>query len=286
MQIVGPQAFSEAAPASQTPGFRATNTLAVRHRSGDVIRPAAFSPDIAFLLRRGVPETTLDLAKRLAALRGSLPRDELFACGFDRQRYWAMLAADLGLPFAERLDGVQLVAHSEFVTAEAVRSASAALAQFPDGLTAVIAPAPGEIAALRSRVKASPGLASRICIDAPETIRAFLLAHRHQALTHYAVNRLSRVMPRLSARRLDLSHGPRGPVALAAALAATALLAPNATLALWASQHLFFANCGSGSCRGASQAPRQLRSSRFRTISSRPTRSWCRSTARRRWFPI
>jgi hypothetical protein len=36
---------------------------------------------LPFLLRQGVCETVLDLATRLAALRQTLPRDELFACG-------------------------------------------------------------------------------------------------------------------------------------------------------------------------------------------------------------
>jgi hypothetical protein len=157
MQIVGAQAVSEAAPTSQGAGFQAPGAGALRPRSGDIIRPVAFSPDVAFLLRQGTPETILDLATQLAALRGTLPRDELFACGFDRRRYWTLLAADLGLPFADDLDGVTLVAHSEFVTAEAVRSASAALADLHGGLTAVIAPAPGEIGSLRARLKTSPG---------------------------------------------------------------------------------------------------------------------------------
>src|SRR3712207_1887610 len=191
MQILGASAVSPVAVVSRVTGFRGPEPTETQRRVAEVIRPAAFSPDIAFLLRQGVPDTVLDLATRLAALRRTLPRDELFACGFDRQRYWAMLAADLGLPFTDDLNGVKLVAHPEFVTTEAVRSACAALAELPEGLTAIIAPAPAEIAGLRARLRASPALAGRTRIASPETIRAFLLASRPQALTHYAVNRLS-----------------------------------------------------------------------------------------------
>lgn len=263
MQIFGVRSHSRPAPSRREPRFptsRPPLTAAVRRRAGHVLRPVASAPDIAFLLRQGIPETVLVLATRLSALRGTLASDELLAGGFDRQRYWAMLAADLGLPFAPNLDGVALIAHADFVTTEAIRSASAVLVKTEGATTAVVAPAADEIASLRARLNANPPLASRIRIAAPETIRAFLVAKRHTALTHYAVNRLSRVMPRLSARSLDLSQGPRGPVALAAALAGLCLLAPSAALAaLGLLGTLFFANCGAWKLAAAFARPRQLR---------------------------
>src|SRR6185369_18044213 len=78
---------------------------------------------------------------------------------------------------------------------------------------------------------------------APETIRAFIVAQRHPALTHYALNRLAGVLPRLSTAP-RLANSSRRPTLLLAAALALALVAPIAALTtLGLLSTLFFVNC-------------------------------------------
>jgi len=85
----------------------------------------------------------------------------------------------------------------------------------------VTAPRQEEVAVIRHRLHANPPIGYRIRIATPETIRAFIAAHRHPALTHYALNRLAGVLPRLSAR--PRRHARRPALLLAAALALPSL---------------------------------------------------------------
>ncbi len=215
--------------------------------------------DIDFLVRRGVPETLLTIAGRRAASHGTTLLQELFALGFDRQRYWSMLADDLGLRFVGDLTGATLVADAGLLATDAVRLASSVLVRMPEGTVLVTAPRHHEVALLRPRLQAIPALADRIRIAAPETIRAFIVARRHAALTHYALNRLAGVLPRLSAGRQS-AKGASGPAALLAAVLALCILAPVAALtALGLLLTLFFVNCSVWKLAAAFRRFRPLR---------------------------
>ncbi len=199
--------------------------------------------ELEFLRRLGVAQPLLASAARKASRHGTPLLNELFASGFDRQRYWSMLAGDLGLGFADDLTGATLLADPALLATDAVRLATAVLVRIGPQTVLVAAPRHEEIALLRNRLRATPALADRVRIAAPETIRAFIVARRHGALTHYALNRLAGVLPRLSAGRQS-AKGVSGPSALVAAALAVTLLTPVAaltTLGLFCT--LFFVNC-------------------------------------------
>lgn len=154
-----------------------------------------------------------------------------------------MLADDLGLRFARDLAGAALVSESGMLATDAVRFANSVLARIGSETIIVTAPGRDEAAFLRQRLQANPALRHHIRIAAPETIRAFIVAHRHPALAHYALNRLARVLPRLSAGP-RLVRGRRRPALLIAAALALILIAPVAALtALGLFSTLFFLNC-------------------------------------------
>jgi hypothetical protein len=213
-------------------------------------RPAAaaasvpISPDIAFLVRHGVPRRILRLAANLAAHRRSDARQELFAFGFDRRRYWAALASELGVPCRSDLSGAELLAHAYVPSAIAVGRAASALVRVDGQAALAVAPHGAELALLAGRLEHVPGLARRLLIVPPEAIRAFLAARRHRSLAHYAVNRLATVLPQLSAQRTGDHVG--GPTAsLVAAIFACVLLAPvESLLFLGLLLSAFFTNCG------------------------------------------
>lgn len=225
--------------------------------------PGRFLPlptDLAFLARRGIPRSILDQACRAAAVHRTGPLQELFAQGFDRERYWATLAYDLGLDHVADLRGADLVMHPGLVSTDAVRLASSAMIRIGRGTVVVLAPGAREIPLLTARLKETPELADRIRIAAPETIRALLAARRSAALTHYAVNRLARTMPRLSARSLGGGAALRGPTTLLAAVLALGLLAPAASLqALLLVGTAFFFNCSYWKLAAAFTRARPLR---------------------------
>jgi hypothetical protein len=153
-----------------------------------------------------------------------------------------MLAADLGLRLADNLSGATLVSNVGLLATDAVRLASSVLVSVGPETFLVTAPRHEEMALLARRLEANPALRDRIRIAPPETIRAFIVRHRHPALTHYAVNRLSGVLPRLSAGR-HLAPGASG-TPLVAAVLAVGLLAPVVTLTvLGFLLTLYFVNC-------------------------------------------
>ena len=124
----------------------------------------------------------------------------------------------------------------------------------------VVAPGRLEIERLQARLKETPGLAERLRIASPETIRAFLVARRHTALTHYAVNRLARALPRLSVRGLLEEDRIRGAKTLLAACLGMSLVAPGPTLTvLGIVSTLFFCNCCLWKSVAAFHRPRPLR---------------------------
>jgi hypothetical protein len=154
------------------------------------------------------------------------------------------MAADLGVGFVHALSSARMVRNAGLLATEAVRLAASVLVRIDRSVVLVLAPQPHEIALLREHLGRSPGLAARIRIATPATIRSFLVTHRRAALMHYAVNRLPRVMPRLSARSLGQDRGKRGPRALLAAAIGLGLLAPvSAWIAGSLLCTLFFFNC-------------------------------------------
>jgi cellulose synthase/poly-beta-1,6-N-acetylglucosamine synthase-like glycosyltransferase len=192
-----------------------------------------------------VAEDWLDLAARRARESGATPLEELFALGFDRQRFWSLLATDLGLPFLSDLNGAELLSHPNTLATEAVRVACPVLVYLRGQRLMVCAPRGHEVPLLRRRLQAAPTLSDRIRIASPETIGALIAKHRHPALSHYAVNRLSCVIPRLSARWLGRVRNVSGSRALVAAALALILLAPAVMLkAFGILTTAFFLNCG------------------------------------------
>ena len=224
------------------------------------LHPQRLPPDIAFLAERGVAAQDLVRVARLSASRGIPASQELLAGGFEPRRYWSLLADDLGIAFADHLQGAEIVANAGLLATDAVRLAASVMARVGGDVLLVLAPQPQELALLRRHLSEAPALAARLRIATPETIRAFLVAHRHGALTHYAVNRLAQVMPPLSARRLPRGKGASGTTALVAATLALALLAPVAaaqSLALLST--LFFVNCSIWKLAAALRRVRPLR---------------------------
>jgi hypothetical protein len=215
--------------------------------AGHAARPIAreLTPDIRFLANHGVAEDWLDLAARRAKESGATPLEELFALGFDRQQFWSLLATDLGLLFLSDLNGAELLSHPNMLATEAVRVACPVLVHLRGQRLMVCAPRGHEVPVLRRRLQAAPVLTDRIRIASPETIGEFIAKHRHPALSHYAVNRLSRVIPRLSARWLGRARSVSGSRALVAAALALILVAPAVMLkAFGILTTAFFLNCG------------------------------------------
>lgn len=197
-----------------------------------------------FLTGRGVDGEALRRATALARRHGSTPAEELLAAGLDAQHYWSALAEDLRLPFLDDLSDAVLLPHPSLLATEAVRLAASAYVRIEGRSLILLAPGPAETARLRERLRTMPGLSERIAIAEPRTIRAFIVANRHRALTHYAVNRLAHRLPPLSARDVPSANGVGGPTALLAAALALGQLAPFAALqALLLLAMLFFVNC-------------------------------------------
>jgi hypothetical protein len=147
-------------------------------------RKTELPADVAFLASHGIPESILRSAMLLASCRGTHPSHELFAAGFDRLRYWQMLAEDLGLRFIADLADASLHVHAGRLTIDAVRLAASVRVVRNGALMLVVAPGPDEIPRLVHHLSTTPAVAGQVAVAAPETIRAFLVARRHTALTH------------------------------------------------------------------------------------------------------
>jgi glycosyltransferase XagB len=235
-----PISVSQLALARASPGAIAPERAFDRHA-----RPADFESEteIGFLTRRGVPARLLSIAVRRAVEHGTSPLQEMFALGFGKQRYWSLLADDLGVAFVDDLSGAALEADSGLLAIEAVRRAASVLVRLNGRPPLVTAPSRDELQLLRRRLHSTPELRSRIAIATPETIRAFNAARRHGALSRYALSRLAGVLPRLSSGQ-QYAKGMRGPMALVAATLAILLLAPIATIfATMVLSSFFFVNC-------------------------------------------
>jgi glycosyltransferase XagB len=242
-------------------------------RTLDRARPADFQTEteIEFLARRGIPKGVLAVAARRAIDHGTSPLQEMFALGFGKQRYWSMLAGDLGVAFVDDLSGATLEADSGLLSIEAVRRAASVLVRLNGRPLLVTAPARDELRLLRRRLHSMPELRSRIAIATPETIRAFNVARRHTALSRYALNRLAGVLPRLSSGQV-YAKGMRGPMALVAAALGILFLAPFTTIfAMMVLSSLFFVNC---SFWKLATAFRRLRPLKLEPLSDRQLPSY------------
>ncbi|WP_177176824.1 glycosyltransferase [Faunimonas pinastri] len=163
----------------------------------------ALPPEIAFLERHGFGRPLLDTAARLADLRGTSPRDELFSFpSFDRNSYWRLLADDLGLEYLPDLHGADLDPAAGPVVSQALRRADTVHAILGGEALLVRAPDGEGIEFLRASLARLPGLDQRVRIAAPEAIRTLLLARRRAAFLRLSVERLRRAMPDCSASRL------------------------------------------------------------------------------------
>lgn len=164
-------------------------------------RQAASLPaDIAPLLRHGYSLRQLHSAVQLAEIRGSTARDELFALPhFDRSAYWRGLGDHLGLGYVEGTDGLVVDPALGYVPVAALRRASRTMAVSGGRSLLLIAPETAEIEGLLQFCAAHPAAAARIRVAPPEIIRALLLAHFQRPYVYWAVNRLARAMPQLSA---------------------------------------------------------------------------------------
>jgi cellulose synthase/poly-beta-1,6-N-acetylglucosamine synthase-like glycosyltransferase len=221
---------------------------------------------LAFLVRGGVPRNIVDLAIRLAASRGTEARQELFAIGFDRQRYWSMLAADLGLQFASDLEDATLLAPAGFLTTEAVGRANSILVHIGGCTVSIRAPDGEELPLLEAALREPSELAGRLRIAAPETIRALLVNQRHTALSHYAINRLAHVLPRFSARRLGLGTPKTfASVALGVVMVAPLEVTHAVAALLGIMLTVLFLNCGIWKLAVALARPARLRLEAVRT---------------------
>ena len=244
------------------------------------------APELEFLVRRGVPETMLREALRRAALNGTAATQELFALGFDKRHYWSMLADDLGLVFLEDLSGATPLANAGMLATEAVRIASSALARIEDATILLLAPRPAEILVLRRRLQATPALSARLRIATPDAIRGLIATRRHQALTHYAVNRLARALPQLSSG-CERPAGISGHKALvAAARRARPRRAARDARRDLAPLHALLPELQLLEARGGLPPDtRRFASSPSPTGAFRATACSSRSIAKRRWSP-
>jgi hypothetical protein len=216
--------------------------------------------DVEFLTRQELPPSIPELAYRLALARGTEARQELFAIGFDRERYWSMLAKDLGLQFTAELADARLISHPEFLTTEAVRHATSALVETAGQTVLLRAPNCAELARLRRLLVETPGLRKRVLIVPPEVIRSFLVRHRHHVLSHYAVNRLARTLPRFSAKYLGGSRRRAAPPTLACAAFGLLLLSPgNVAEALFLLFTVLFTNSSFWKLAAALHVPVPMR---------------------------
>lgn len=238
-----------------------------RERRKSQLRTPTLTPDIVFLARCGIPEGILKSAAALAAVRRTEAREELFAAGFSRRRYWEMLADDLGLQFADDLSGAEILNSPAGATVDAVRAASSLLVRRQGKTLLLHAPGRDAIEPLRRRLRQAPALAERVRICPPETIRAMLVSRRQAALNHYAVNRLARVLPSLSASRLGAGRGRQASVNLFCAGLGLCLADPfDVAVPALLICTIFFSNCAAWKIAAAFSVPK---SPRLQPLASR-----------------
>ena len=201
-------------------------------------------PDVAFLLRHGIPANIVNLAAALAVARGTPAREELFALGFDPCRYWSLLANELGLAFTETLGTALPHSQSPALSGDAVRRASAAFVIRQGSPRLAIAPEPDGIHSLAIRLRRSPELAERLLVVPPAEIRRFIVSHSSPDLARRAVGQLAGRTPELSARHIGAPRQSAGAFTLFGASLALILIAPGWALwALAAAMSVFFLNC-------------------------------------------
>ncbi|WP_224406744.1 glycosyltransferase [Afifella sp. IM 167] len=163
--------------------------------------PAPLPADVAFLARAGIQPGVLLLAARLARLRRTSARRELFALrSFDPALYWRLLARDLGIAFVSDAAEVGPYPGARPVEARIAARAERVLVIKDGASLLLVAPTDAaKVADLAARLRAVPELRARIAIAAPETIRKILLSRSAEALSYAATHRLARAAPTASA---------------------------------------------------------------------------------------
>lgn len=181
--------------------------------------------DIAFLLAHGVPETVLQSATRVAELRGTGARQELFFAGYNQELYWRLLAQDLGLVFSDHLRACMLDPDQHLPDGDLPRAPTRLVVRRGSVRLLVLAPDARQIALLRNALARAPALAQSILIAAPQTMQALVLRERQHLYARSAVGQLAQRFPRLSAGRLAAGRKD-GPFVLSAAALVVALVYP------------------------------------------------------------
>jgi cellulose synthase/poly-beta-1,6-N-acetylglucosamine synthase-like glycosyltransferase len=212
--------------------------------SSDKSEEASLPADIAPLVRYGYSRRLLETAAQLAEHRNSSARDELFALpNFDRSAYWRGLADHLGLGFVEGTDGLAVDPALGYVPVAALRRANRTMAISGDRSLLLIAPEPDEIQGLLQFCEAHTQSAGRIRIAAPETIRALLLAQFEHRYVSWAINRLGRFMPQLSAAAaIGVATGRQTLLALAALLTLLVVASGQAWIGMGLAVSVIFLN--------------------------------------------
>ncbi len=191
---------------------------------------AALHPEIVrwagVLDRLGLPVGARVRAAIRARVNGVTFQQELLASGVVAEiPFYRALAAELGLPFAETLDPDRLVIKDEHALALLRRRPGVAPARVETrrGAAVVLATDRLDIAEMRRRLAALPGMAARAIVVAPTALRAALLRRARPLLAARAARSLLECAPQFSAMTVvngwqGLMVGAGG-VGLAAAMA-------------------------------------------------------------------
>ncbi|MEJ1157093.1 glycosyltransferase [Prosthecomicrobium sp. N25] len=174
------------------------------------------------LARLGVPPG----ARTEARAAGSASRAEhLIDTGrLSAEVWWPALADALGLAYEAAPTVPPAEDDAVLPAPEAFMRARQILVPGPDGRARLLlAPRGREIGYLAARLAQDPGLAARIRIASPKTIRAAVAEHHAAALTRRATRHLAERRPALSAARTKLPGGWTAAVAVLTATAVAAL---------------------------------------------------------------
>ena len=221
--------------------------------------------EIEFLARQGVPERRSRCSRR-DWQPAAAPRrlQELFALGFDRRRYWSLLAADLGLGSSQRSEPREASRRMRaFRQPTRVRSRSIGAGRGRRaGRSGRCAAARDEIPLLRRRLQEKPALARahphRRARDDPRLHRRRSGAMRS---THYAVEPARRARCRACRRAASAAPGRTRSdrAACGRARPRSAGAAHDASRRSGLLSTLFFCNCSFWKLAAAFRPPAPLR---------------------------
>ncbi len=158
----------------------------------------------SFLARLNIPdELAMQIAER-ARVNRTCFHTELLSSGFmSEEAHFRALAAELELPYRDRIDPLRLLSGDETALAalRSVRGSSLALMENGGAETLlVLAPVRLDLTALKALLARQPQLASRAVITSPTALRAALLARVRDNLLRDACRGLFNMWPHMSAR--------------------------------------------------------------------------------------